>query len=241
MTNARTARQQKVATLREAERRRGRARRRLVMIAAVAGVLLIAVGTTIGVGLGSGSTSESASGPVVAPAGVSPPSGPIVVGKASAPNTIDLYEDFQCPVCHEFENTNRATVEQAVAAGRAKVNYHIMSFIGTESVRAANAAGCAQDAGRFLAFHDYLYDHQPKEDSGGYTSADLVAAGAAIGLKTPAFRQCVAAMTHQSWVSASNNAGLDVTNGTPYVVVNGTPVSNWNDPTVLQQTLTAAR
>ena len=31
----------------------------------------------------------------------------------------------------------------------------------------------------------YLYDHQPKENSGGYTTRDLLAAGAAIGLKTP--------------------------------------------------------
>ena len=236
MTNARTARQQKVATLREADRRRTQARRRLVAIGAATGVLLVAVGISVGVGLASGSTS----GPVVGPAGVNPPSGPIAVGKASAPNTIDLYEDFQCPVCHEFENANRATVEQAVNAGTAKVNYHLMSFLGAESVRAANAAGCAQDAGRFLAYHDYLYDHQPKENSGGYTTEDLIAAGAAIGLKTPAFQQCVRSMAHQGWVAAANDAGLNVTQGTPYVVVNGAAISNWNDPTVLRQALTAA-
>src|SRR5262249_29026666 len=29
----------------------------------------------------------------------------VVIGDSSAPTTIKLYEDFQCPICNEFEKT----------------------------------------------------------------------------------------------------------------------------------------
>ena len=52
---------------------------------------------------------------------------------------LDIYEDFQCPVCLEFESVNMKYIESLITEKKATVHYHILSFLGDESVRAANA------------------------------------------------------------------------------------------------------
>ena len=76
------------------------------------------------------------------------------VGQASAPATIDVYLDFQCPVCKTFEERADATIDELVAAGQAEVVYHPVAYLDRLSStryasRAAQASGCAADAGVF--------------------------------------------------------------------------------------------
>lgn len=91
-------------------------------------------------------------------------------------------------------------------------------------LRAANAAACAQDAGKFTAYHDTLYINQPPEtdDAFGNNSKLIELAAKVPGLDTPAFRSCVNDGTHDSWVAKSNeafqNGGF---RGTPSVLLNG--------------------
>ncbi|MGR7002279.1 DsbA family protein [Yinghuangia aomiensis] len=56
---------------------------------------------------------------------------------------------------------------------RSRVEFRIASFLdgklgGNGSKYAANAAGCAQDAEAFKAYHGVLYAHQPDERSDGF-------------------------------------------------------------------------
>lgn len=136
--------------------------------------------------------------------------------------TIDLWEDFQCPVCKQFELTNGAYVQQLVSEKKAKVVYHLLSFIGPESVLAANAGACAADENKFLAFHAYLYATQGTENSGAWSNAGLISAGANVGLSDSKFKKCVNNGTYSSWVTkiASDGSKKNI-NATPTVFVNG--------------------
>lgn len=136
--------------------------------------------------------------------------------------TIDLWEDFQCPVCKQFELTNGSYIQQLVAEKKAKLVYHLLSFIGPESVLAANAGACAADENKFLPFHAYLYATQGAENSGAWSNAGLIAAGAGVGLTDSRFKNCVNKGSYSSWVTKIANDGAKKNiNATPTVFVNG--------------------
>jgi protein-disulfide isomerase len=136
--------------------------------------------------------------------------------------TIDLWEDFQCPICKQFELTNGSYIQQLVATKKAKVVYHLLSFIGPESILAANAGACAADENKFLPFHTYLYATQAAENSGAWSNAGLINAGAAVGLADSRFRNCVNKGSYTSWVTKIANDGASKKiNATPTLFVNG--------------------
>jgi protein-disulfide isomerase len=78
---------------------------------------------------------------------------------------IDIYEDFQCPICQQFEALNGKYISSLANEKKAVVRFHSLSFLGAESVRAANAAACANDEGKFLDYHLGMYANQPKQRS----------------------------------------------------------------------------
>ena len=72
----------------------------------------------------------------------------------------------RCPICKTFEDALGSTLADLVSAGTARIVYYPLSFLDRQlgndsSLRAANAAGCAQDAGAFAAYHDTVFTNQP--------------------------------------------------------------------------------
>ncbi|MFF2505424.1 DsbA family protein [Streptomyces sp. NPDC058067] len=243
---------ERLAQEREKQRAKDRRRRGLIVGGAVVGVLALAA--VIGViAANSGGEKNTASGPVTAPQGaVGKDSLAIPVGKDGAKSTLTVWEDFRCPACKAFEDGYRTTIHQLTASGKLKVEYHLATLIdknlrGSGSLRAANAAACAQDAGKFTPYHDVLYENQPPETNDAYAdNAKLIAlAGKVSGLVTPGFRTCVNDGSHDSWVKKSNDAfqagGFQ---GTPTVLLNGKNVyanqSNPLTPAKLKQMVESA-
>lgn len=219
---------------RERERARERRRRSLIVGGAVVGVLgLAAVVGVIAANTGGEGEKEKAAGPLVVPSGATGKDGlAIRSGPDDAPSTLTIWEDFRCPVCAQFENVFRDTVHELERAGRITTEYHLATIIdgnlgGSGSLRAANAAACAQDAGKFSAYHDVLFGNQPQESVDAFADNDKLIdlAGKVPGLDTPAFRACVNDGKHDSWVQKSNaafqNSGF---NGTPTVLLDGEPI-----------------
>jgi protein-disulfide isomerase len=176
--------------------------------------------------------SESA-GPVVAPSGAQGKDGlAIPVGEESAKSTLTVWEDFRCPACKAFELAYRNTIHELTDAGQLKVEYHLATIIdgnmgGTGSRKAANAAACAQDAGKFTPYHDVLYDNQPAETDDAFADKDhlIQLAGKVEGLDDSTFRDCVRKGRHDGWVRRSNAAFLDSGyDATPTVLLNGEDV-----------------
>jgi protein-disulfide isomerase len=225
----RTARQ-KLAAEREKQKSRDKRRRALIVGASTVCVLgLAAVIGVVAANAGKDDGSESA-GPVVAPSGAQGKDGlAIPVGKESAGSTLTVWEDFRCPACKSFELAYRDTIHELTAAGQLKVEYHLATIIdgnmgGSGSRKAANAAACAQDAGKFPAYHDVLFTDQPAEADDAYADEDRLIdlAGKVDGLDTPVFQECVRNGTHNGWVEKSDEAFRDGGfGGTPTVLLDG--------------------
>ncbi|MET9573462.1 thioredoxin domain-containing protein [Streptomyces virginiae] len=215
---------------RERQKTRDKRRRTLIVAAAVVGVLGLA--TVVGViaaNAGKGDKSDSA-GPVVAPSGATGKDAlAIRTGKPEAKSTLTVWEDFRCPACKSFEDSYRDTVHELEAKGLLKVDYHLVTLIdgnmgGSGSLKGANAAACAQDAGKFAEYHDVLFQNQPQEvdDAYGKNAKLLELAGKVEGLDTPEFRKCVEDGTHNSWVAKSHEAfAAGKFRGTPTVLLDG--------------------
>lgn len=227
------------------------------MIAGVVIVIVLAV--VVGVGLWLQNRNKPGALPVaipVAAAGVQYPvaaqGDTVVTGSPQAPVTIDVYEDFMCPVCGQFEKLYHQQLAQAAADGKAKVVYHPVAILDElsappgYSTLAAGATYCATQANIYPRFHDSLFAAQPTEGGHGWTSAQLQQLGRSLGA-SDAFMGCVQAGAKQRVATATTNArqyisGLrpDHRFGTPSVVVNGAIV-DISDEGWLDQALSATR
>jgi protein-disulfide isomerase len=208
------------------------------MIAGVAIVVVLAV--VVGIGLWLQNRNKPGALPVaipVAAAGVQYPVAPqgdaIVTGSPQAAATIDIYEDFLCPICGQFEKLYHQRLAQAAADGKAKVVYHPVAILDESSVPtgystlAAGATYCATKADIFPRFHDSLFAAQPPEGGQGWTTAQLQQLGRSLGAGD-SFAGCVQAGAQQRVTTATTNAGNYIRGlrpdhrfGTPSVVVNG--------------------
>lgn len=189
---------------------------RNLVIGVVLGVVLIMLVPTV--------ISKQTKSSAKIPASVSAERGYGIVfnGDLKSVPVIDLYEDFQCPVCAQFEGAQGQYIESLIAEKKATVVFHTLSFIGTESIIAANAAACSADEDKFLALHKMLYQTQPKENSGAWTNEALVAAGGSVGIKSKSYKECVTNGTYADWVSnVQASAAKANVNSTPTVFING--------------------
>jgi len=174
----------------------------------------------------------------------------IVLNPESTPK-IDVYVDYQCPACRVFEIINGGYLNEVIAQKKAKVVFHPMTFIGPESVLAANSAACAADENKFVDMNLALFQNQSEsENSGKWSSEYLVELGKSIGITSGTFETCVNDGKYIKWTSnvAAASAKADV-NGTPTIFVSGKelyrkksqsdPRDEYGDPTQFRSALAA--
>ena len=107
-----------------------------------------------------------------------------VTGDQNAPVTIVLYVDFQCPFCGKFfKETEQTALANYIKDGKVKLISRDFAFLGDESLKAAEAARCAADQGKFWEYHDYLFTHQNGENKGNFSNLNLKTYAKALGLK----------------------------------------------------------
>lgn len=218
--------------------------------AAVAMVLVLV--SVIGLGVQAG---RARIGNLVAATNASAANG-VVFGKQAAA-TVDVYEDFGCPICLQFEQDTRAKLEADVRANRAQVRYHPISILDAGSpnqysTRAADAALCVSDVGieQFLRYHDILYGKdsagiqvQPKEGTAGPGASKLIALARQAKLSTSqitSFSDCVTAEKYKPLVEQmTEKASERGVSGTPTVYVNGKKLGG-NDAATLFAAIAAA-
>ncbi|WP_055590733.1 DsbA family protein [Streptacidiphilus griseoplanus] len=228
-SNQRTeAARRRIEASRAEQQRRTRRRRQLVV--GIAALALLGAGTGIGIAVQSSrATSDK---PYVAPAHSGGPGGTVIVyGNPAAKATLQVYEDFRCPVCARLEHSAGSTIQQLADRGEYRIEYHFGTFLdgnlgGHGSRTALNAAGAAlnESAAKFKAFHDVLYADQPEETNDGFadTATLLKLAAKVPGLSTPAFTRAVRDMTYEPWVSKVSEAfDTSGVTGTPTVRLNG--------------------
>lgn len=174
--------------------------------------------------------------PVAVPAVTYPTTlenGVVVAGDPAAPVKVDIYEDFLCPVCAEFERRYGSEIAEAVKAGTAQVRFHPVAILNERSkppeysTNAAFVGMCAAQFNFWPAFHESLFDTQPEEGGTPWTVQQLIALGQRLG-GTRDFTRCaggfgdlkrddVAVFTERARQEASEDGRF----GTPTVLVNG--------------------
>jgi len=154
---------------------------------------------------------------------IDPNNGSAITFDNGAVTTIDVWEDPQCPVCKYFADANGDYLDSLIREKKATVRYHVLSFLGDESVRAANASFCAADEGQYLDFHKALYTVQSQlENSGFWSNESLVDIGKKIGINSTNFEDCVTKGSKVDLVQANSDSMSKYgVQGTPTVFING--------------------
>ncbi|WP_428961641.1 DsbA family protein [Micromonospora fluostatini] len=196
-------------------------RRKRTLWASVAAVAVLVVAGLIGWSLWSGERS----GEVTVPTGANSNGTGIVAG--SGPVTVDIYEDFLCPACKQFDESAGPTVDRLISEGKARVVYHPVAYLNRYSTtqystRSSAASGCAAENGRFREYAKRLFAAQPAEGGTGLSDDQLADLAAEVGMDRDGFAACLRDGTFKPWTDrVTDEASRAGITGTPTVLVNG--------------------
>ncbi|MEQ7123200.1 thioredoxin domain-containing protein [Actinopolymorpha sp. B11F2] len=162
------------------------------------------------------------------------------LGEADAPVVVEMFEDFSCPHCQEFEAGAEKMISQQVESGKVRVVYYPVTLdnFGRPTELSANAFACAADEGRAKEMHNALYINFRQD----WTTDQLVALGRSVGLDSGSFRSCVREEKFAEWVQSIDQTATDRgVSGTPTVFVDGKPLDPEDtSPTALRLAITDA-
>jgi len=119
------------------------------------------------------------------------------LGVAGAPVTVDIWADFQCPVCGRLaREIEPRVVADFVEKGIVRLVAHDFAFIGArstpdESLAAATASRCAVKENRYWEYANFLFWNQGGENKGAFREERLLAIADAVGLDRTAFEACL--------------------------------------------------
>jgi protein-disulfide isomerase len=145
------------------------------------------------------------------------------LGEATAPVKVEVYADFQCPACGQFDRTALREIEDKyVKTGKVQVIFNHYAFIGEESTRAAEASECANDQGKFWEYADTVFNNQAGENLGAFSDANLEKFAQQVGLDMDKYKTCMQQRPHLSKIQASlHNGSARGVNSTPTLFING--------------------
>jgi protein-disulfide isomerase len=196
--------------------------RLLVLGGAIAAAVVAVVVIVVVAGNGSGSstttTATQPDGGTEAKstfAGV-PQSGD-VLGKATAPVTLTVFEDPQCPFCRQWNiDTLPTVVQDYVRTGRIKIAYRGIVVIGGNSLVGLAAIYAAGEQNKLWQMAEALYERQGAENSGWITLPVVRAAAREIGLSPAKIVTAMKSPTVTSAIRKSVNEAQSLgINGTP--------------------------
>ena len=146
------------------------------------------------------------------------------LGPSGAKAQVDLWVDYSCPHCQEFEAENSSVLNQLVAAGDVSVSYHNVEIVTDYGTEAGSAAACvaALAPEKWVAFNTSLYaNHSSQTDD--WKAADFRGFAEQQGVGGDAL-SCITDRRYAGWIKA-NTGDFDKQNikGTPAMFLNGQP------------------
>jgi protein-disulfide isomerase len=107
----------------------------------------------------------------------------IFLGDPKAPVRFVEFADLQCPFCREYAlQTMPVLVQDYVRAGKVRMEFRDLAFIGKDSQLAGRWAAAAAQQGRLWNFTDIFYFNQGEENTGYVTEAFLTKIARAAGV-----------------------------------------------------------
>ena len=140
------------------------------------------------------------------------------LGRADAPVTIVEFSDFECPFCQRhFAQTWPEIKRDYVDTG--KVRYVYLDFpleqIHFKARKAAEAAHCAAEQGKFWEMHDLLFAQNGNLDVGQYVNY-----AKKLGLEVFAFDLCLGSGKQSAKINRNLASGTSIgVNATPSFII----------------------
>jgi len=144
-------------------------------------------------------------------------SGVSMLGSNSAPLTIVEYTDYQCPFCQRFHMTTFAELKKAyIDTGKARFFSKDMPLdFHPNAMRAAMAARCAGDQGKFWELRDTMGANPNSLDL-----EHIVNFAANLKIDTVALRACIDSGKYKERVQSDVLEAMKIgANGTPTFIV----------------------
>jgi predicted DsbA family dithiol-disulfide isomerase len=139
------------------------------------------------------------------------------LGPENAPVTIVEFSDFQCPFCQKSQEVLKQIRQKYGDRVRLVYRDFPLPDIHPQAPKAAVAARCAGEQGKFWPYHDVLFANQQRLDQ-----TDLVRYARDLGLSTAQFEQCLStdkfADAIADDIAEARSLGLS---STPMFFVNG--------------------
>ncbi|MCC6269877.1 MAG: thioredoxin domain-containing protein [Microbacteriaceae bacterium] len=147
----------------------------------------------------------------------------VTVGKADAPVTIDLYEDYSCPHCADYEAAVGPTLFALAASGDAVINFHPIRIVTAYGTAAGSAATCVAegDSQNWPEFHSTLFaNHSQQTDR--WSASDFSNFAKIKGITDEGTLSCISKSMHADWIGSNTDASRDAgVTGTPTLMING--------------------
>lgn len=230
-TRKRTGRHKRLDTIR-VERRKQKQKQRLATLLMVGGGVFLVVALIVILALNRNATPSITSTPIAITPFARPQANGLSMGNPQSTVRVDVWEDFQCPVCAQYsENVERKLVDTYIAQGKIFYTFHHYPFIdrnvgGKESKQSANASMCANEQGRFWDYHDMVYANWGGEGKGFFSDKRLTSFAEMLGLDMAAFNSCFSANKYQDQIDQDFQAGnANGVSGTPSVFVNNKQIT----------------
>lgn len=139
-------------------------------------------------------------------------------GPVDARVTVIEFTDYECAFCRRyFETTYPALLSRYGDKIAYTVRHFPVSYQHKRAHRAAQAAECAGDQGRFFQYHEVLFKNTHALDD-----RSLIGYAGQLGLNVPVFRACLESGRKSDVVDDDVQAGLARgLMGTPSFLVNG--------------------
>jgi len=142
-------------------------------------------------------------------------------GAVEASVTLVEFSDFHCPFCKQVQATLRQLLEKYPGKVRLVYRDFPLETLHPQARRAAEAARCAHDQGKFWDYHDLLFTNAPQA-----APEDLKQYAAKVGLDMTDFDRCLSGGSHQAAVQRDFDEGTRLgVAATPSFFINGRPLS----------------
>jgi len=92
-------------------------------------------------------------------------------------------------------------MESYASTGLVRYEFNDFAFLGQESLRAAEAATCAEAQGQFWPYHDTLFLNQRGENAGAFADENLRTYAAALGLDQDEFNTCLGSNRYRNEIN----------------------------------------
>jgi protein-disulfide isomerase len=143
------------------------------------------------------------------------------LGPEDAPVVIVEFGDYQCGYCQSFNKDVLPRILEKYP-DQVKFVYRDFPIFGDDSVRAAEAAECAEEQGKFWEMHDTIFESWTAANPLPLTEETLEELADQLDLDTNAFSQCLRSERYFDEVSKDYQAALTYgVIGTPSFLING--------------------